>query len=172
MATDRIKLGGLWVNKSKDGREYLTGKLSPTVKILIFKNDFKTTDNQPSHVMYLAPVETDETQRPNTQNTPAPSSFLGGSEGGRGDSTPGSDPADDDFFPEDDAAPLPAPTPASNARAPRPGPAASASTAGSGNSANRAASQGQSGQARPQNRPSQPAKNDDNLEDFGDPFDE
>lgn len=54
---ERIKLGGLWLNKTRDGREYLSGRLSPTVKILIFKNDFKTADNQPTHVMYLAPIE-------------------------------------------------------------------------------------------------------------------
>jgi len=57
---ERIKLGGLWLNKTRDGREYLTGKLSPSVKILIFKNNFRSADNQPSHIMYLAPVETEE----------------------------------------------------------------------------------------------------------------
>ncbi len=57
---ERIKLGGLWLNKTKDGREYLTGKLSPSVKILIFKNNFRNAENQPSHIMYLAPVETEE----------------------------------------------------------------------------------------------------------------
>ena len=58
MASDLIKLGGLWTNKDKNGKTYLTGKLSPTVKILIFKNEYREAENQPTHVMYLSQVET------------------------------------------------------------------------------------------------------------------
>jgi len=100
---ERIKLGGLWLNRTRDGREYLSGKLSPTVKLLIFPNDFKSGENQPSHVMYLAPIEQDEAQR---QSQPVPDSFFGG--GGNGSNGGGGDPgfegqsdADDDS-PEDD----------------------------------------------------------------------
>lgn len=82
---DRIKLGGLWINKTKDGREYLSGRLSPTVKILIFKNDFRSAENQPSHVMYLAPVETEEAAAARTSGG---DSFLS--------SEIGSEPADGD----------------------------------------------------------------------------
>ena len=66
LPSGRIKLGGLWQRRTRDGREYLTGKLSPTVKILIFKNDFRTSDTQPSHVMYLAPAEPAEAEAPET----------------------------------------------------------------------------------------------------------
>ena len=81
---ERIKLGGLWANKSKDGVDYLTGKLSPTVKILIFKNNYKQPgDNQPTHVMYLAPIDPD----PNAQRgAEQGDSFMAGGEvSGSGD---------------------------------------------------------------------------------------
>ncbi|WP_394794911.1 hypothetical protein [Armatimonas sp.] len=58
MANDMIKLGGLWTNKDKNGDTYLTGKLSPGVKILIFKNQYRESENHPTHIMYLTPVET------------------------------------------------------------------------------------------------------------------
>jgi hypothetical protein len=120
---DRIKLGGLWLNRTRDGREYLTGKLSPTVRILIFQNDFKTNENSPTHVMYLAPVETEEAQ----PRQPAPDSFFGGARTGGGagagtTSDEGFDTGDfDDAFsaPEEDfpAAPPPSrPAPAAAAR--------------------------------------------------------
>ena len=57
MASDMIKLGGLWTNKDKDGNTYLTGKLSPQVKILIFKNKYRDSENHPTHIMYLSQVE-------------------------------------------------------------------------------------------------------------------
>ena len=64
MASDMIKLGGLWTNKDKDGNTYLTGKLSPAVKILIFKNKFRESENHPTHIMYLSQVE----QQPSEEN--------------------------------------------------------------------------------------------------------
>lgn len=55
---ERIKLTGLWLNRSKEGQEYLTGRFSASVKILIFKNKYKQAgDNQPTHQMYLVPVD-------------------------------------------------------------------------------------------------------------------
>lgn len=62
MASDLIKLGGLWANKDRDGKTYLTGKLSPTTKILIFPNKFRETENQPTHIMYLSAVESQAQQ--------------------------------------------------------------------------------------------------------------
>lgn len=66
MASDLIKLGGLWTNKDKNGKTYLTGKLSPSVRILIFKNEFRETENQPTHILYLSQVE----QQPGEENKP------------------------------------------------------------------------------------------------------
>lgn len=58
MASDMIKLGGLWSGKDKDGNTFLSGKFSPQVKILIFKNKYRESENHPTHIMYLAQVET------------------------------------------------------------------------------------------------------------------
>ncbi len=58
MASDMIKLGGLWSGKDKDGNTFLSGKLSPQVKILIFKNKYRESENHPTHIMYLSQVET------------------------------------------------------------------------------------------------------------------
>ena len=55
--SELIKLGGLWVNKDKNGKSYLAGKLSANVRILVFKNEYRSAENQPAYVMYLAPVE-------------------------------------------------------------------------------------------------------------------
>jgi hypothetical protein len=102
MASDLIKLGGLWTNKDKNGKTYLTGKFSPTVKILIFKNEYRESENHPTHVMYLSQVETqpgDENKQP--------------------------EPEEDEFFADGDAAPRPM-APRSAAPAPRtPAPAPS-----------------------------------------------
>jgi len=56
---DMIKLGGLWTNKDKDGNTFLTGKLNPGVRILIFKNKYREAENHPTHIMYLAQVESE-----------------------------------------------------------------------------------------------------------------
>lgn len=58
MASDMIKLGGLWSGKDKEVNTFLSGKLSPQVKILIFKNKYRESENHPTHVMYLSQVET------------------------------------------------------------------------------------------------------------------
>ena len=96
-----IKLGGLWTNKDKNGKTFLTGKLSPQVKILIFKNEYREAENQPTHVMYLSQVEA----QPGEDNKKP-------------------EPEEDEFFTEGEAASRPM-APRSTAPAPR-APAASA----------------------------------------------
>ena len=54
---NKIKLTGLWKNTSKDGQTYYSGSLSPTVRVLVFKNNFKKEDRDPDLVLYLAPAE-------------------------------------------------------------------------------------------------------------------
>lgn len=49
-----ISIGGLWVNKSKDGNTYLAGYFNGA-RLLIFKNNFKEQEKQPDYVMYIAP---------------------------------------------------------------------------------------------------------------------
>ena len=54
---DRIKLTGLWQNTDKNGNTYYAGNLSPTVRLLIFKNNFKQGERDPDLIVYLTPAE-------------------------------------------------------------------------------------------------------------------
>lgn len=61
MENNLIRIGGLWINKSKDGNQYLSGNLGATVKVLIFKNKNKRPDsNDPDYTAFLAPIEPKE----------------------------------------------------------------------------------------------------------------
>lgn len=55
--SDLITLGGLWINTTKSGKKYMSGNLTPTVKIMIFKVDDKKTDKHPDYTMCLAPIK-------------------------------------------------------------------------------------------------------------------
>jgi len=148
---ERIKLGGLWLNKTRDGREYLSGRLSPTVKILIFKNDFKTTDNQPSHVMYLAPIE----QQPDEA-----------ARGGGGDSFFGEAADRDEDSPEERPASEPRPA---EPRPAEPRPAARPGSRPSGGAPSGGAPSG-AGPARNAPARNTPRADQDDLSDLDDPF--
>ena len=50
------KLSGLWINKTKAGETYFSGK-NDGFKYVIFKNGFKEKENQPDYVLYREPVE-------------------------------------------------------------------------------------------------------------------
>jgi len=52
-----IKIGGVWANKTKDGKNYLTLPLTWSSKIMIFKNGFKKSDTDPDYIAYLVPVD-------------------------------------------------------------------------------------------------------------------
>jgi hypothetical protein len=167
---ERIKLGGLWQNKSKDGTDYLSGRLSPTVKILIFKNNYKQPgDNSPTHIMYLAPLDPD----PNAQQRGAEQtdSFFGGSE--LNAASGGDDNGDDDFA----AAPVAAPARPQNG-APRPAaaqrpnaPAPQAARPMNAQSTNTRPAANGAAQA-PRRQPTPPAPQPDDIGDFEDPFGE
>lgn len=66
----KIKLTGLWQNKSKSGETYYGGNLSPGVRILVFKNGFKEGEKDPDLVMYLAPVERQVQPDPKPESEP------------------------------------------------------------------------------------------------------
>lgn len=59
MEQGKIKLGGLWENKTKDGKVYYSGNLG-SCKILIFENGYREAENHPTHIMYIAPNEKKE----------------------------------------------------------------------------------------------------------------
>lgn len=158
---ERIKLGGLWLNKTRDGKEYLSGNINGNVKILIFKNDYRSEDKHPTHVMYLAPVEKqdDQQQRP---AAPADGFFSAG--GALSAAGNGSDEGDfdggDDF---EDAEPAPAPPARRPAAAPARPNGASAGAARPAAPPQRPASPGRRG-------PAPAAGAGDDFEDLDDPF--
>lgn len=49
-----VNLCGLWKRTSLSGNPYLRGRLG-NATVLIMPNGFKTQDNQPDLIMYLAP---------------------------------------------------------------------------------------------------------------------
>jgi hypothetical protein len=50
------KLSGLWLNETKNGKKYFSGK-NDGFKYTIWKNGFKETDNQPDYILYREPAE-------------------------------------------------------------------------------------------------------------------
>jgi hypothetical protein len=56
-----IKVGGLWINKSKENVQYLSGNWGPGVRLLVFKNSHKRPDSKdPDYNLFLAPNEVKE----------------------------------------------------------------------------------------------------------------
>jgi len=48
-----VSLGGLWLNRDKNGDLYFSGYLG-NAKLFLFKNKKKTSDNQPDYYMQVA----------------------------------------------------------------------------------------------------------------------
>jgi hypothetical protein len=51
-----IEITGLWLNKTKDGKQYMSGSIGGA-KVLIFANQYKKTDKDPSYKMFFAEKE-------------------------------------------------------------------------------------------------------------------
>lgn len=49
---DGIRIGGLWKNKTKDGKSYLSGNFG-TCRILVFPNEKKEKESQPDFSIHL-----------------------------------------------------------------------------------------------------------------------
>lgn len=61
MASDLLKIGGLWVHKDKNGNEYFSGDFSPFTKILIYKNTYKKEgSSEPDYNINIAPKKKKE----------------------------------------------------------------------------------------------------------------
>jgi len=61
--SDKIRLTGLWLQRSKRGYEYLTGDISPSSRLLVLKNNRKVVETDPDFVAYItAPGQRDEAQ--------------------------------------------------------------------------------------------------------------
>jgi len=53
---NQIKLSGLWLNETKNGQKYFSGK-NDGFKYTIFKNGFKEKESQPDYILYREPIE-------------------------------------------------------------------------------------------------------------------
>ena len=49
----KVKVAGLWRNKSSNGNEYLSGNWGDA-RVLIFSNGYKRGEKEPDYHMYLA----------------------------------------------------------------------------------------------------------------------
>lgn len=54
MMNDLIKITGLWLNRTKDGRDYFSGRFGDA-RILIFENRERASDKMPTHTLFIAP---------------------------------------------------------------------------------------------------------------------
>ena len=68
MSDPKIRLGGLWKSKSKNGVDYLSGSLGQA-RLLIFRNDQKRDDSAPDYTMYIVPREKESS--PDRSSPPA-----------------------------------------------------------------------------------------------------
>ena len=50
---DMQKITGLWKNKDKNGRTYLSGKMNAINTVMIMQNDYKRNDKDPDYWVYL-----------------------------------------------------------------------------------------------------------------------
>ena len=50
------RLTGLWKNKDKNGKTYLSGSLG-LARLLVLPNDFKKKDSDPDYTVLLVPAE-------------------------------------------------------------------------------------------------------------------
>lgn len=47
-----VNIGGLWLNRKADGEVFFSGSFNGA-KLLIFKNNFKESDNHPDYIMWV-----------------------------------------------------------------------------------------------------------------------
>ena len=50
------RLSGLWKNKGKDGKTYLSGSLG-SARLLVMPNDYKKAERDPDYIAYVVPAE-------------------------------------------------------------------------------------------------------------------
>ncbi len=56
--SEMIKLTGLWKQKDKEGKNFLTGTLNPITKLMIMPNSYKKEgDKSPDYFLYLSQNE-------------------------------------------------------------------------------------------------------------------
>lgn len=61
----KAKLTGLWKNKDKEGRTYLSGSLGVS-KLMVYPNGYKKAEKDPDYVAYLVQPDRRESSEPST----------------------------------------------------------------------------------------------------------
>lgn len=56
-----ISLCGLWASKDKNGNPMMSGKITYSAKIYVFKNTSKKKESDPDYFLKLAAIEKDDT---------------------------------------------------------------------------------------------------------------
>lgn len=70
MAGKMIPLGGMWINRTKEGKVYMSGNLSYGAKLVMFKNEHKSKDSEPDYVLYIAPIEREASKSEGVSDEP------------------------------------------------------------------------------------------------------
>lgn len=65
-----VRLGGLWLNKTASGKQYMAGNLGPGAKLLVFRNERKTNAGQPDYILYVTAKQPDNAQASTQQAQP------------------------------------------------------------------------------------------------------
>jgi uncharacterized protein (DUF736 family) len=70
------KIGALWLKDGKSGKKFMSGTVEQEVpagaKLLIFKNDHKSSDKHPDYTINLADDDAPQQQRQQRQAPPPP----------------------------------------------------------------------------------------------------
>ena len=48
-----VPIGGLWINKDKNGNDYFSGNFTYKTKLLVMTNTFKDKENDPDYMVYI-----------------------------------------------------------------------------------------------------------------------
>jgi hypothetical protein len=67
----RVRVCGLWRNKTRDGTTYLAGPWG-SLRVAIFSNAYKRDEKDPDYVLYLSPSENRGTRKPEATQGAAP----------------------------------------------------------------------------------------------------
>ena len=88
-----LRVMGLWENKDRKGNKYLSGNLTTSVRVMVFKNSYKPEGGRdPDYILYVAQRSQDERQ----------GAGQGGQDGSQSQAQPPAAPQGNQTVPEDD----------------------------------------------------------------------
>lgn len=59
-----IKLCGLWLGKTKDGKQYLSGGATYSSRFMCFENSFKAKAEDPDYILYVSERQHEKKDEP------------------------------------------------------------------------------------------------------------